>query len=170
MSEHANVEVIARGVCVVDGQLLLCHGKKATLTYLPGGHIEFRETARQALVREIKEEMGRDAEAGRFLGCCEHAFVQKDAPHAEINLVFELTIPGIRPSADVASAEDWIGFRWQPLDTLDEVNLEPAPLRTLIADWLKEPGDHFVSGDAWEKTEDYEDSPSSLLATKMGAE
>ena len=149
MYENAGVEVIARGVCVVDGQLLLCHGKKAKLTYLPGGHIEFRETARQALEREIREELGRASEAGRFLGCCEHAFVQKGEPHAEINLVFELAIPGLEPGAPVAAAEDWIGFRWQPLDKLDEARLEPAPLRKLIGEWLKHPGGHFVSGDAW---------------------
>ncbi len=149
MSEQTKVEVIARGVCVVEGQLLLCHGKKATLTYLPGGHIEFRETVRQALVREIKEELGRDSEAGRFLGCCEHAFVQKGEPHAEINLVFELHIPGLDPLAPVAAAEDWIGFRWVPLNQLDDARLEPAPLRTLLAEWLKRPGGHFVSGDAW---------------------
>ncbi len=115
MYENANVEVIARGVCVIDGQLLLCHGKKAALTYLPGGHIEFRETARQALVREIKEEMGRDAEAGRFLGCCEHAFVQKGKPHAEINLVFELSIPSLTPNAPVAAQKTGSasgGSRW----------------------------------------------------------
>jgi len=149
MYENANVEVIARGVCVIDGQILLCHGKKAALTYLPGGHIEFRETARQALVREIREEMGRGAEAGRFLGCCEHAFLQKGEPHAEIDLVFELHIPGLDSHAPVEAAEAWIGFRWQPLDKLEDANLEPAPLRTMIAEWLASPGGHFVSGDAW---------------------
>ncbi len=151
MYENANVEVIARGVCVVDGQLLLCHGKRSALSYLPGGHVEFRETARQALVREIREELGRDAEAGRFLGCCEHAFEQKGVPHAEINLVFELTIPRLAPGAPVEAAEEWIGFRWQPLDQLDEAALEPAPLRKLVAEWLQSPGGHFVSGDAWER-------------------
>jgi len=149
MYENAKVEVIARGVCVTDGQLLLCYGKKAALTYLPGGHIEFRETARQALVREIREEMGLASEAGRFLGCCEHAFVQKGEPHAEINLVFELRIPGLDPAKPVKAAEQWIGFRWHPLDKLDEARLEPAPLRTQIAEWLARPGGHFVSGDAW---------------------
>lgn len=153
MYENANVEVIARGVCVADGQLLLCHGKQAALTYLPGGHVEFRETARQALGREIEEELGRQAQAGRFLGCCEHCFIQKGEPHAEINLVFELAIPGLAPGAPVAAAEDWIGFRWQPLDQLGEANLEPAPLRTLIPEWLQKPGGHFVSGEAWEKEE-----------------
>lgn len=143
------VEVIARGVCVVDGQVLLCHGKSSALTYLPGGHIEFRETARQALVREIKEELGLDSTAGRFLGCCEHAFMQKGAPHAEINLVFELTIPGLAPDKPVAATEDWIGFRWHPLNDLRHAWLEPAPLCDQLATWLQHPGGHFVSGDAW---------------------
>ncbi len=151
MSENVKVEVITRGVCVVDGHVLLCHGKRADLTYLPGGHIEFRETARQALVREMREELGREATAGRFLGCCEHAFMQKGEPHAEINLVFEMQIPGLAPGEPVVAAESWIFFRWQPLGKLAEVTLEPAPLQTLTAEWLRAPGDHFVSGDAWER-------------------
>ena len=141
--------MIARGVCIVDDHILLCHGKRSTLTYLPGGHIEFRETARQALEREIAEELGRASTAGRFLGCCEHAFLQNGEPHAEINLVFELTIPGLAPGAPVEAAEAWIGFRWQPLDELRAARMEPAVLCDALAVWLQHPGGHVVSGDAW---------------------
>ncbi len=149
MNEPASIEVIARGVCIVDDHILLCHGKRSTLTYLPGGHIEFRETARQALEREIAEELGRASTAGRFLGCCEHAFLQNGEPHAEINLVFELTIPGLAPGAPVEAAEAWIGFRWQPLDELRAARMEPAVLCDALAVWLQHPGGHVVSGDAW---------------------
>ena len=149
MNKSALIEVIARGVCIVDDHILLCHGKRSTLTYLPGGHIEFRETARQALEREIAEELGRASTAGRFLGCCEHAFLQNGEPHAEINLVFELTIPGLAPGAPVEAAEAWIGFRWQPLDELRAARMEPAVLCDALAVWLQHPGGHVVSGDAW---------------------
>jgi len=149
MNKSASIEVIARGVCIVDDHILLCHGKRSTLTYLPGGHIEFRETARQALEREIAEELGRVSTAGRFLGCCEHAFLQNGEPHAEINLVFELTIPGLAPGAPVEAAEAWIGFRWQPLDELRAARMEPAVLCDALAVWLQHPGGHVVSGDAW---------------------
>jgi 8-oxo-dGTP pyrophosphatase MutT (NUDIX family) len=149
MNKSASIEVIARGVCIVDDHILLCHGKRSTLTYLPGGHIEFRETARQALEREIAEELGRASTAGRFLGCCEHAFLQNGEPHAEINLVFELTIPGLAPGAPVEAAEAWIGFRWQPLDELRAARMEPAVLCDALAVWLQHPGGHVVSGDAW---------------------
>lgn len=149
MHENTHVEVITRGVCVVDGHVLLCHGRKSELTYLPGGHIEFGETARQALVREIQEELGRDSTAGRFLGCCEHAFIQKGVPHAEINLVFELAIPRLVPGESVAAAEAWIGFRWHPLNELRTARLEPAPLCDALGTWLQTPGGHVVSGNAW---------------------
>ena len=65
--ELAGIEVIARGVCVQEGKILLCRAKGGATTYLPGGHVEFGETGRQALVREVKEEMGVDAETGAVL-------------------------------------------------------------------------------------------------------
>ena len=128
MAKKRKIEVIARGVCVMDAHILLCHGKTSSQMYLPGGHIEFGETGRQALVREIAEEMGRKSKAGRFLGCCEHAFIQKGKPHAEINLVFELAVKGISPKKPVKAAEDWIAFTWLPLDELADARFEPASL------------------------------------------
>ena len=115
----------------------------------PGGKQEDGETLPECLRREIAEELGRVSTAGRFLGCCEHAFLQNGEPHAEINLVFELAIPGLAPGAPVAAAEAWIGFRWQPLDALHEARLEPAPLCDALAGWLRQPGGHIVSGSAW---------------------
>ena len=90
--ELAGIEVIARGVCVVEGNILLCRAKGGTTTYLPGGHVEFGETGRQALVREIKEELGLESSTGAFLGVVENSFLQHGKPHAEINLVYQLTL------------------------------------------------------------------------------
>ena len=126
--ELAGIEVIARGVCVRDGKILLCRAKGGSSTYLPGGHIEFGETGREALVREIDEELGLKATTGEFLGVVENSFEQHGKPHAEINLVYELAIPADR---QVAAREDWIEFEWRDLSKLDD--LLPAAFRALSA-------------------------------------
>ena len=126
--ELAGIETIARGVCVVDGKILLCKAKGGKTTYLPGGHIEFGETGRQALVREIKEELGLDSSTGAFLGVVENSFLQHGAPHSEINLVYELSFP----KGEIKAQEDWIEFEWRPLSDLGD--LLPETFRKLGAD------------------------------------
>jgi len=130
--ELAGIETIARGVCVADGKILLCRAKGAKTSYLPGGHIEFGETGREALVREIKEETGLSATAGEFLGVVENSFVQHGRPHAEINLVYGLSLDG--GAAEVASREDWISFEWRSLGELEEAGLLPEAFRRLGRD------------------------------------
>ena len=144
--ELAGIETIARGVCVRDGKLLLCRAAGGSSTYLPGGHIEFGETGRQALVREVKEELGVESSTGQFLGVVENSFLQHGKPHAEINLVYELRLgngergtgTGERGMGNgelppIKSQEDWIEFEWCDLNRLDEANLLPPVFRSLSA-------------------------------------
>ena len=119
--ELAGIEVIARGVCVQGGKILLCRTKGGATTYLPGGHVEFGETGRQ---------LGVDAETGAFLGVVENAFEQHGKPHAEVNLVYELKVP---PATLARACEDWIEFEWRDLAHLDD--LLPDAFRRLSADY-----------------------------------
>ena len=134
MEQH--IETIARGVCIADGKVLLCFPKDRSYAYLPGGHIEFGETGRVALVREMKEETGLDATAGELLGVVESSFVQKGERHCEINLVYgmKVPVPGASSSEgnSVQSQEDWICFDWVPCDKIDTVNLLPVEMREIL--------------------------------------
>lgn len=127
--ELAGIETIARGVCVKNGKVLLCRAKGGNSTYLPGGHIEFGETGRQALVREMQEEMGVESQAGELLGVVENQFLQHGKPHAEINLVFALTVP---EGTEARAQEDWIEFEWRDLADLDQANLLPASMKQFL--------------------------------------
>lgn len=134
--ELAGIETIARGICVKDGHILICRNRKVGNLYFPGGHIEFGETGAEALVREVREEMGVESAAREFLGCCEHRFDQHGKPHAEINLVYALDIPSIALGKAVPSCEDWIAFDWMPVADLASGAVEPAALRTCALDWF----------------------------------
>ena len=130
--EVAGIETIARGVCIIGGKLLVCRAKGAKTSYLPGGHIEFGETGRQALVREMREETGCEIMTGRFMGVVENSFMQHGKPHSEINLVYEMKLQN-NAGGTVASREDWIEFAWHPLTELKSANILPDVFNTLAA-------------------------------------
>ena len=127
--ELAGIETIARGVAIHDGKILLCKAKGGNSTYLPGGHIEFGETGREALIREMVEQTGLVVKTGRFMGVMENSFLQHGKPHAEINLVYELLIEEKDIEKAAKAKEDWIEFQWQPMENLKEAN--PLPKEVL---------------------------------------
>lgn len=139
--ELAGIETIARGICILHGSLLVCRAKGGTTSYLPGGHVEFGETGRDALRREMIEETGLESNPGEFRGVVESRFVQHGKPHAEINLVYSLDIPSLGGIAsEVAAKEPWIEFAWVPIERLDEAALLPEMFRRLKED----PGAFFA--------------------------
>ncbi len=131
------IELIARGVLLGPRGILLCRNAGMDYTYLPGGHVEFGESATAALEREIFEELALHAKAGNFLGVIEHTFTQAGVAHHEISLVFELTGSAIARRARLTPAESRLEFVWQPLHTLSEANLLPRPLRQLVPIWTR---------------------------------
>jgi 8-oxo-dGTP diphosphatase len=137
MKKAEQIEILARGVMVSRGQLLVCRNKKAGILYLPGGHVEIGEGAEKAVCREIMEEMGKKSRVKRFLGCAEHAFMQRGKPHEEINLVFEVAIEGVKVTQNPGSREDYIEFQWVPLNGLARLPFEPVALGRLLPRWMK---------------------------------
>jgi len=134
----SNIEVLARGVLVHQGRVLLATPLNETYTYLPGGHVEFGEPAAQALRRELVEELGVEATVDSFIGVVEGAFNDNGRRHAEINLIFRLVCPALQSDQAPLSRESHIAFCWQPLDNLAGVHLLPEVLCQCLPQWLAE--------------------------------
>lgn len=117
--------------------------------YLPGGHVEFKESASQAVVRELNEETGYRAQPKRFLGFIEHSwsFSGDDVcchTH-EINLIFEVDVPGLNSSSAVGQKEEHVAFKWVSLRDLDTIDLRPTPLKLIIPEWLAQEKNEFYN-------------------------
>lgn len=137
------IEVIARGVVRVKGRVLLCRNKKHGYCYLPGGHVEFGESAAASLAREFEEECGLAVKVGEFCFAHEQVFRQRGKLKHEVSLVFHVELPGERggdPPMPVPSLEDHIDFVWHPLSTLAEVQVLPQQ----HADWLIRGGGPWI--------------------------
>ncbi len=126
---------LARGIIFVKGKVLLAHMKGAENTFLPGGHIEPGEKAETALLRELGEEIGKETRVKRFIGAVECAYTDTGQENHEIDLLFELDVPGLNPAQPPASIEGHLEFLWSEVTDLDSRNLLPKPLIECLLNW-----------------------------------
>lgn len=65
------------GAVMVDGERLLCmKDERSPYHYLPGGRVMLHETAEEAVLREVREELGIDAVIDRALWLNQSFFVE----------------------------------------------------------------------------------------------
>ncbi len=147
------IEVIARGVLVRDGKVLLCRSVEHGYSYLPGGHVEFGEAAATAVQRELIEEAGLRVEVGELALVTEAVFEMRGKRHHEINLVFHVEpslggggggAAGVQwegkrddgggtPPPPVQSLEPAIAFDWVDLAAMPDTDVRPPAVRAWLA-------------------------------------
>ncbi len=129
---------LVRGIIRIGEDFLLAHQIGADNTFLPGGHIAGCERAEHALIREIKEEIGRTAIIKRFMGAVEHVWPAASVANHEINLLFEVEVPGMDLENPPLPCEEHLEFFWSNPRDLISHNLQPAALIDCLSNWRKE--------------------------------
>ena len=137
--DRKEIEILARGACVRNGQILVCRNRKHGNVYLPGGHVDWGEDSKHALAREWREELGVPGQVGRFLGVVEQIYKARSGRTCEISLIFEVRCPKISAKQPPPSAEDHLEFAWVPLRDLRKSGLLPATMADLVPAWLVRP-------------------------------
>ena len=132
-------------ICVFrsDGHLFVLEGHdevKRDTFYRPiGGGIEFWETGRAAIIREIREEIGVEIDELRYVGTIESLFVHRGERLHEIVQVYEgkFVDPAMNDRKRIVTGnEEGTPFKamWLPLDAFcrGELILFPSGLLELI--------------------------------------
>lgn len=126
--------LLARAVIHESGHLLVVQAEGQSHTFLPGGHHEVDEGMEACLCRELREELGVHASVGRYLGAVEHGWTRDGKMQYELNHCFSVDVPSLSPEKRPHPMEEYLTFAWVPIDALEDVALQPPPLRTLLAE------------------------------------
>ena len=140
------IHPLSRGIILLDNHLLVCTNPKAKKKYfyLPGGHIEEGETAKMALIRELKEETTLDFQIDTFLGVFEYSFTPDEKESIchthEYNFIFKATSPQLSLSKAVPEPEkESVCFEWISLSNLSQHKIFPEGLVPALPSLLKGP-------------------------------
>ena len=135
------IEVLVRAIIQDKGEILLCKKKRKNYYFFPGGHVEFGESIRKALAREIKEELGQKIKKCSFIGGSEHLFTEDGKKHHEINLAFYVKINSLK----FKSEENHLHFFLKTKKELSEEKVLPKVLTRTILKWFKDKKSFWVS-------------------------
>jgi len=120
--------VVSAGVIVEGARVLLSQRKSGThlagAWEFPGGKVEPGEDPRDALARELLEELGIDAEVGDPLEITFHRYATKSV----LLLFFAASR---RPGSPEPRALDVAAVRWAALDELRDEEFPPADVAVL---------------------------------------
>jgi 8-oxo-dGTP diphosphatase len=156
MPLHRRIHVLSRAVIFDQGHILLAYNPKRDphscnklnkrFYYLPGGHVEFQESAQNALLREIQEEIGHTATIEKFLGVIEHAWhTDRACCHThECSFIFKVHMPQIKHNDSLSQKEDHVALQWFAIKDLDSIDLQPYVLKKALPDWANNASENVL--------------------------
>ena len=124
--------VRATALILQNHQLLVTKDKGKYYTI--GGAIQVNESTEDAVVREVKEELGVKAQAGQLAFVVENRFEQDVVSYHNIEFHYLVDLLEDAPLT-MQEDEQRQPCEWIDLDKLQNIQLVPAFLKTALSDW-----------------------------------
>lgn len=135
--DDSKFKVRVASIIISDNHLLVeKYGEDSFM--LPGGHVEINETSKQAIKRELKEELSMDIEVDKFIGLIENFFIniKNEKTHC-LDFFYKCSIK-VDNYNDIETDEIDHGehkhhiYKWLKVDELESYNLKPECIINII--------------------------------------
>lgn len=132
-TEEGIFSIRVRALIICGNKLLAMHDERSPYYYLPGGKVEINETAEEAVLREIKEELEIDAEVIRPVYLAQNFYTDDldEKKYHEIALYYLLDVsktelPTRGDKFVIHEGKHTLTFEWLNIDSLEGKYLYPV--------------------------------------------
>lgn len=133
VTNDTKFSVRAAGLIFNRSRILLCHfdsGQGDSFWFMPGGKVKLMESAREAVVRELREELSEELICGDLIWVAESFLSTAPRAH-EIAFYFRASLPSsstlLTADGDISSQEpgSHLTFRWVQQNKVADLDLRP---------------------------------------------
>ena len=133
------------GIINQDDKFLIMRVNKTPYYHIPGGHIEIGEDSEQAIIREIKEEIGCEVEEANLFAIQENFWTRDNKKchgiefYYIIKLKQQLQMKNCEKIENDKGEEKLLEFKWLTPKELKNIDLRPANIKDMLVnqDYLK---------------------------------
>lgn len=126
------------GIIKQKDKFLIMKVNKTDYYHIPGGHIEIGEDSEQAVIREIKEEIGCDVQEATLFAIQENFWLRNNKKCHGIEFYYiitpkqQLKMENYEKIENDKGEEKLLEFKWVTSEELKDIDLRPANIRDML--------------------------------------
>lgn len=137
--EDYKLNIRAAGIIIHNGKFLVHRNVNSDHYALIGGRVAIGEDSATTVIREIKEEMGKDAEIIGYVSTIENFFEMKGSKYHEIMFVHRVEFTDeedrkIEYTLKNIEGREELQYEWIDIDKVDEYNVVPKEIKGILKD------------------------------------
>lgn len=126
------------GIIKQDDKFLIMRVNQTSYFHIPGGHIEIGEDSEQAIIREIKEEIGCDIQETNLFAIQENFWQRNNKNCHGIEFYYiikpknNLEMKDYQKIEIDKGEEKLLDFKWCTQEELKDIDLRPVNIRDML--------------------------------------
>lgn len=126
------------GIIKQENKFLIMRVDKTSYYHIPGGHIEIGEDSKQAIIREIKEEVGCDVQETNLFAIQENFWTRDNRKCHGIEFYYiikpkqQLPIENYEKTEIDKGKGKLLEFKWVTSKELTDIDLKPANIKEML--------------------------------------
>ena len=135
--EDYKLNVRAAGLIIHNGKILAHRNINSNHYALIGGRVEIGENSVDTIIREIKEELGKDVEITGYVATIENFFNVDGLKYHEILFVHKVEFidendKKIEYTMKNIEGKDYLRYEWLDLEKIDEYPILPKIIKEVL--------------------------------------